>query len=35
MSEALFDLLFIISNVVQIILMLMMTVGVGVWIKRK
>ena len=35
MTEALYDLLYIIQAVVQIILMLTMTVGVAVWIKRK
>ena len=35
MTEALYDLLYIIQAVVQIILMLTMTVGVVVWIRRK
>ena len=35
MTDALFDLLYIIQAVAQIILMLTMTVGVAVWIKRK
>jgi len=35
MTEALYDLLYIIQAVVQIILMLTMTVGVVFWIRRK
>ena len=34
MTEALFDLLYVIHSVIQIFLMLIMTVGVGFWIRR-
>ena len=34
MTEALFDLLYVMHSVVQIVLMLIMIVGVGFWIRK-
>jgi hypothetical protein len=34
MTEALYDLLYIIDSVVKTILMLMMIFGIGIWIRK-